>query len=182
APALQFRIRPAPPRAGRAGRAGTVRLWVAPGPDGRKHPDVKGPDLDWLGDRRQAAVTAGADEAVLVSPGGHVLEGATTSILWWRGDTLCAPAEDGRILPGTTRAILLDAARSCGVRVIFESAVPASLDGLETWTVNALHGIRPVTAWVNAGVSAGPATRAPRWQAHLDGLAAEVGPYARVAR
>jgi para-aminobenzoate synthetase len=169
-PGLQFRIRPAPPR------GETVRLWIAARPDGRKHPDVKGPDLDWLAAQRQAAVAAGADEAVLVSPDGHVLEGATTSILWWRGDTLCAPPEDGSILPGTTRAVLLDAARSCGVRVIVEKATPAALDGLEVWAVNALHGIRPVTAWVNAAVSPGRATRATRWRVYLDDLAAEVAP------
>jgi len=169
-PGLQFRIRPAPPR------AETVRLWIAAHPDGRKHPDVKGPDLGWLAAQRQAAVAAGGDEAVLVSPDGHVLEGATTSILWWRGDTLCAPPEDGRILPGTTRAVLLDAARSCGVRVITEKATPAALDGLEVWAVNALHGIRPVTAWVNSAVSPGRATRATRWRVYLDDLAAEVAP------
>jgi para-aminobenzoate synthetase len=169
-PGLRFRIRPAPPR----GEA--VRLWITARPDGRKHPDVKGPDLDWLAAQRQAAVAAGADEAVLLSPDGHVREGATTSILWWRGDSLCAPPEDGGILPGTTRAVLLDAARACGVRVTVEQATPVALDGLEVWAVNALHGIRPVTAWVNAGVRPGRATRASRWNAYLDGLTAEVAP------
>lgn len=167
-PSLAFRIRPAPPR------GESVTLWVASAPDSRKHPDVKGPDLDWLAAQRRAAVAAGADEAVLVSPGGHVLEGSTTSILWWRGDALCAPPADGAILPGTTRAVLLDTAQTLGLRVVFEDATPAGLDRLEVWTVNALHGIRPVTAWVNAPIRAGRATRASRWQAYLDGMTAEV--------
>lgn len=175
-PSLWFRIRPAPPR------GETVRLWVAGRPDGRKHPRLKGPDLDWLAARRRAAVAAGADEAVLLSPAGHVLEGSTTSILWWRGDTLCAPPRDGAILPGTTRAVLLEAARACGVRVAFEEAAPAKLDGLEVWAVNALHGIRPVTAWVNAGIRAGQATRAARWQAYLDDASAEVAAIAAHCR
>jgi hypothetical protein len=62
------------------------------------------------------------------------------------------------------------------VPVAFEATAPGGLDGLEVWAVNALHGIRPVAAWMNAGISAGRATRAPRWQAYLDDMTAEVGP------
>ncbi|MBO0776260.1 MAG: aminotransferase class IV [Actinobacteria bacterium] len=169
-PRLQFRIRPAPPR------ADSVRLWISPSPDARTNPAVKGPDLDWLAAQRKSAVAAGADEAVLLSRDGHVLEGSTTSILWWRGDTLCLPPEDGRLLPGTTRKVLLDAAVVTGVPVSFTSVPPARLGGLEVWAVNALHGIRPVTAWVGSGIAPGPANRAPRWQVYLDDLAREVTP------
>lgn len=169
-PRLRLRIRPAPPR------GHSVRLWISPSPDGRTNPAVKGPDLDWLAARRQAAVAAGADEAVLLSADGRVLEGSTTSILWWHGDTLCAPPQDGRLLPGTTRELLLDAARAAGVPLSLRSPLPSELDGLEVWAVNALHGIRPVTAWVGAGLAPGPAHRAPRWQEYLDGLVREVTP------
>jgi hypothetical protein len=48
---------------------------------------------------------------------------------------------------------------------------PAELNGLEVWTVNALHGVRPVVAWVNADSVPGPGTRAPQWQARLDAAA-----------
>lgn len=169
-PRLQLRIRPAPPR----GRS--VRLWISPSPDARTNPAVKGPDLDWLAGRRKSAVAAGADEAVLLSPDGSVLEGSTTSILWWRGDTLCAPPEDGRLLPGITRELLLSAAVAAGVPVSLTSVPPARLDGLEVWAVNALHGIRPVTAWVGSDIVPGPADRAPRWQEHLEELGREVRP------
>lgn len=165
-PGLAFRIRPAPPR------AHSVRLWISGEPDRRKHPAVKGPDLEWLAGQRRAAAAAGADEAVILSPRGHVLEGAATSIVWWRGDALCVPAADGSVLPGTTREVLTAAARAMGLPVVSEDAVPAALDGIEVWAVNALHGIRPVTAWVNVPVRAGRADRAPRWQAYLDGCRA----------
>lgn len=169
-PRLQLRLRPAPPQ------GHSVRLWVCPSPDTRASPAVKGPDLEWLAARRRSAVAAGADEAVLVSGDGRVLEGSTTSILWWRGDTLCAPPSDGRLLPGVTREVLLSAAGAAGVPVSLSSAPPASLDGLEVWAVNALHGIRPVTAWVGAAIAPGPANRALRWQVYLDELGCEVRP------
>jgi branched-subunit amino acid aminotransferase/4-amino-4-deoxychorismate lyase len=198
-PRLQFRVRPAPPR------GDSVRLWLSPSPDERSNPAVKGPDLAWLSAQREAAVAAGADEAVLLSADGDVLEGSTTSIVWWRGDTLCAPPEDGRLLPGTTRNLLLDAASAVGASVTFETATPDTLAGLEVWAVNALHGIRPVTAWLSpsagpgagtgagtgigtgigagaAGIAAGPATRAPRWQAYLEELSREIRPGAARAR
>jgi branched-subunit amino acid aminotransferase/4-amino-4-deoxychorismate lyase len=168
-PRLQLWIRPAPP----PGR--TVRLWLSAAPDARTHPQIKGPDLDWLTRQREAAVAAGADEAVLLSRDGRVLEGATTSILWWRDDTLCAPAEDAGVLPGITRSILLDAVAASGVPVAFASPAPAELAGLEVWAVNALHGIRPVTGWAGADIEPGPARRAARWQRYLNQLAAPIG-------
>jgi branched-subunit amino acid aminotransferase/4-amino-4-deoxychorismate lyase len=137
-PRLQLWLRPAPPR------ADAIRLWVPPEPDQRTRPCIKGPDLGYLSALRGAARTAGADEAALLSPDGTVLEGTTTSIVWWRGETLCAPPLDAPVLPGVTRAVLL----ASGHPVRFEYATPAELAGLKVWAVNALHGIRPVTAWV----------------------------------
>ncbi|HEX6448013.1 MAG TPA: aminotransferase class IV [Trebonia sp.] len=167
---LQLRIRPAPPR------EQSVRLWISPSPDTRTNPAVKGPDLDWLATQRKAAVAAGADEAVLLSADGHVLEGSATSIMWWRGDMLCAPPEDGGLLPGTTRNLLLDAARAAGIPVAFETRTPAALAGLEVWAVNALHGVRPVTTWTGTDLAPGPGNRAPRWQLYLDELSRAVRP------
>jgi branched-subunit amino acid aminotransferase/4-amino-4-deoxychorismate lyase len=139
-PRLQLWLRPAPPR------ADSIRLWIPPEPDQRTFPQIKGPDLPYLSALRDAAVAAGADEAVLLSPGGNVLEGTTTSILWWRGQALCAPPPDAPVLPGVTRAGLL----ASGHPVTFEYATPAELAGLKVWAVNALHGIRPVTGWATA--------------------------------
>jgi branched-subunit amino acid aminotransferase/4-amino-4-deoxychorismate lyase len=167
-PRLQLWIRPAPPP------SRTVRLWLPPVPDARTCPRVKGPDLDWLTRQRAAAMAAGADEAVLLSRAGRVLEGATTSLLWWRGDELCAPAEDAGVLPGITRLVLFDLAAAIGVPIVGSSPRPAELAGLEVWAVNALHGIRPVTGWVGADIEPGPARRAGRWQRYLDEFVAPV--------
>ena len=163
---LELWIRPAPA----PGR--TVRLWLADAPDIRTYPQIKGPDLGWLTCQRDAAVAAGADEAVLLSPGGRVLEGSTASIMWWRDDTLCTPREG--VLPGITQSLLLRHACATGVPIAVISPTPAELSGLEVWAVNALHGIRPVTAWVGTDIEPGPVLRAARWQRYLDELAAPV--------
>lgn len=153
-------IRPAP------ARSDTVRAAVA-GPDARTHPMVKGPDLPYLAGLRAAAVAAGADEAVLLDAAGQVVEGTTTSIVWWRGDTLCAPPLDCRRLPGVTRRRLLAAVRRARGAISIEEVDLDALDGLEVWTLNALHGIRPVTEWVDTAIRPGPPVHVGRWAGAL---------------
>lgn len=155
-------VRHAPPRADR------IRLWVCPEPDRRREPAVKGVDLAWLGEVRAAAVAAGADEAVLVSPSGHLLEGATTSIVWWRSGVLCVPRSDA-VLPSVTRKLLIAAAVAAGTPVTEEGATPRDLVDVPVWAVNALHGIRPVTGWADL-VDDPPVEPPGHWQAHLDEL------------
>lgn len=168
APELQLWIRPAPAR----GEA--VQLWISEEPDRRVHPSVKGADLDHLAALRQEAAGAGADEALILSADGRIREGASTSILWWRRDVLCALPETPDILPGVTRTVLLRLAAERGIRVELEEPTPRGLTGLEVWAVNALHGIRPVCRWVGTSIDAGPAHRARRWNAQLDRLAEPV--------
>jgi branched-subunit amino acid aminotransferase/4-amino-4-deoxychorismate lyase len=162
---LEAWIRPAPQRGEH------VRLWVYEGRDRRTAPTVKGPDLEHLLDLRSLAIEYGADEAAIRSPLGYLLEGSTTSLMWWRGDTLCTPAATTQLLSGVTSSLLTRLALADGFAVQAESVTPEELSGLETWTVNALHGIRPVTAWVGADSVPGPVTRARHWQDRLEAVA-----------
>jgi branched-subunit amino acid aminotransferase/4-amino-4-deoxychorismate lyase len=164
-PRFQLWIRPAP------SREKAVRLWISKEPDRRLLPAVKGIDLNYLARLRHQARRAGADEALILSSDCRLCEGASTSILWWRADTLCAPPDAPSLLRGVTRTILWKAVRAAGLRVAFERPEALELDGLEVWAVNALHGIRPVIRWVGAPIEAGPGRRAPRWSAYLDRLA-----------
>ncbi|WP_307240521.1 aminotransferase class IV [Kineosporia succinea] len=151
-----------------------VAVWVTDGPDPREDPWIKGPDLPRMQALRDRAAATGAGEALLRDDDGCVREGALSALLWWRGDVLCCPPEGPDLLPSVTRRLLLDNAARQGVRVCFERVPVTELDGLEVWSVSALHGIRAVTAWTGDEALTprpGPARRAPRWQAALEDLA-----------
>jgi Amino-transferase class IV len=164
-PELRLLLRPAPPL------GTTARLWLGDTADRRRVPRRKGPDLHRLTTLRDRAVAAGADDALLTTPGGIVLEGATTSLLWWEDGRLCFPSPTLRTLPGVTSGLLADRACELGIPVARRRVTVAGLAGREVWAVNALHGLRPVTGW--AGSAAGPgaepgaARRAPAWQRWL---------------
>jgi len=165
---LRLLLRVAPPLG-----AG-VRVWEAGQTDPRTVPRRKGPDLETLARVRRRASGEGADEVVLVTPTGIVLEAATASVLWWEDDTLCLPPPRLPVLPGVTVALIQERAH--------RERTVAELDGLEVWLVNALHGIRPVTSWAGetgeageAGceevpMAAAPALRAPEWRTWLDDI------------
>jgi branched-subunit amino acid aminotransferase/4-amino-4-deoxychorismate lyase len=162
---LAVRVRPAPPR------EPTVMAWVADVPDPRRAPRRKGPDIERLAALRERAAAHGAGEAMLVDPDGCLLEGAFTSLLWWEEETLWAVPDDAPILPGVTRALLMELALGRGTPVAQRRPAPQELAGRETWLVSALHGIRVVTGWADGGPAAGDAPRAADWQRLLDDLA-----------
>ncbi|MFJ3306551.1 aminotransferase class IV [Streptomyces sp. NPDC086549] len=159
---LRLLLRHAPP-------LGTeVRVWATGQIDPRTIPRRKGPDLAALARLRTRAVAHGADEAVLVAPTGLVLESATASLVWWEDDVLCLPPPQLPVLPGVTVGLVQERARQSGIRVAHRERTLAELDGREVWVVNALHGIRPVTAWTGQSMTAGPAARAPEWRRWLE--------------
>jgi branched-subunit amino acid aminotransferase/4-amino-4-deoxychorismate lyase len=162
----ELRLRPAP-------ALGTgLTASPHPGPDPRAEPRTKGPDIERLARARAGAVAHGADEALLLSGAGFVLEGTTTSLLWWDGDTLCLPSAALPVLPGVTASLLVRLAREEQVPVRYCHARLPDLSGRETWLVNALHGIRPVTAWRGVALAAGRPARAAAWSARLGAQAA----------
>src|SRR3954462_2783835 len=162
---LAVRVRPAPPR------EPTVVAWMADVPDPRRAPRCKGPDLERLAALRERAAAHGAGEAVVADADGLLLEGAFTSLLWWEGETMCAVPDEAPILPGITRALLIELARRCDTPVAQRRPAPDELTGREAWLVSALHGIRAVTGWARGGPPAGDARRAVTWQRLLDDFA-----------
>ncbi len=128
-----------------------VRLWVPRAPDPREHPRIKGPDLVALARLRAEAVRQGADDAVLWGADGDIRETAHSALLWWRGDTLCHPGADTLTLPSITAQRVLAAARAAGIAVTEDRLALAAAAEVELWTVNALHGIRPVVSWQYPG-------------------------------
>lgn len=164
--AAQFllRLRSAPER--------TLSLVLAShdGADTRTAPSIKGPDLATMLRLRTEAQQRGADDAVLLSPDGFVVEGAHTSLLWWRGDTLCAPSPELERVDSVTAKSIITLASALGVDVYYESVTPDELDGLEVWAVNALHGIRIVTGWIDGPSTAEQPGRLRKWRRLLDTL------------
>ena len=160
-----------------------IRLRVHPGPDPRRHPRLKGPDLAVLAELRRQAVEHGADDAVLTGPGGVVLEAAHSGLLWWHGDRLHVPDPDLPILPSVTVGRLLRVARAESVDVTPRRCTPEALAGAEVWAVNALHGIRPVTGWRGGGptdpVADPDRTRLERFRGHLAAPAAPAAAHPR---
>lgn len=141
---LAFRLRPAPPR------TRELRVLVPSHSDPRSTPGRKGPDIALLECvRADAREQFGCDEVLLLSEDGCVIEGATTSLLWWDGDTLCVPDPEMGALPSVTSAVILEEARARSVPVEFRRLRPEELFGHEVWLVNALHGIRQVSEFVD---------------------------------
>lgn len=143
---LAFRLRPAPER------TKELRVLVPSYSDPRTTPERKGPDIALLEQlRSQARAEYNCDEVLLLSEDGYVIEGATTSLLWWDGEILCAPDPDLGPLPGVTSSLILDEARDRSIPIEFRRLRPEGLSGYKAWLVNALHGIRIVHLIFNKG-------------------------------
>lgn len=67
---------------------------------------------------KQEAVDAGAHEAFFLGPGGVVREGASANVFLVRGRTLSTHPLGAAILPGVSRAVVLELAREMGLRVL----------------------------------------------------------------
>lgn len=157
APTLVFRQRAAPELT----RSLTVATHT--GVDPRQAPTIKGPDLAAMARLKTAAQERGAEEAIL-APDGFVVEGGTTSIVWWRGDILCAPPEEFDRVDSVTARTLFGLAAALGVETHREAVTPAELDGTEVWALNALHGIRIVTGWIDGPKLAEDPGRLTLWR------------------
>lgn len=138
---LVFRLREAPDQ------TNSVSLWSSDEPDPRKQPQIKGPDLSACQQLRRAANLRGADEAVILSDSGHIADGALSSIVWWRGGTLCAPDDSTDWLPSITRALVFEIAKQTGHAISLERAKPSELEGCEVWSLSSLQGIRYASQW-----------------------------------
>ncbi|MFV0433629.1 MAG: hypothetical protein ACK5LO_06605 [Leucobacter sp.] len=149
-PRLKLQLRPLPDL------STTLELRTA-GHIAVDHPRRKGPNIGRYAELNRALGT----EALLTDRRGYAREGATTSLVWWPHDP-DAPDQRGAVvksnkrLPSVTESIIVAAAehRLVGTkpnrRRIGQPqprrVTPVQLARHEVWAVNALHGIRTVTA------------------------------------
>ncbi len=99
-----------------------------------------------------------------------IADGSTTCLVWWRGESLCVPASEIERIDSVTVKTLITLATALGVDVLYETVIPADLAGLEVWALNAVHGIRIVTSWIDGPATAEQPGRVADWQARLDAL------------
>ena len=161
---LLFRLREAPER------SRSVVLATHVGRDPRTAPRTKGPDLEDMVRLRTAVQSRGAQDAVILTPEGFVAEGSTTCLAWWRRDALAIPSDDIERIDSVTLRSVLALATALGVDILREDARPDDLDGCEVWALNALHGIRIVTRWIDGPTVAEEPGRLDAWRRRLDAL------------
>ena len=145
----------------------SLTLTTHRGPDPRRTPAVKGPDLDAMRRLRSAAQAEGADEAVILTTDGYVIESSQSAIAWWRGSILCTPPAEFARCDSVTARSLLGLAQALGVDLLEEAVTPAELDGTEIWALNALHGPRIVTGWIDGPDPAELPGRLALWRERL---------------
>jgi aminodeoxychorismate lyase len=76
---------------------------------------------------RGEADAEGADEALLLNSDGFVVEGSTSNLFWIRNGTVCTPPLPSGILPGVTRAVVMELCEKAGIDVRQESIAPEEL-------------------------------------------------------
>lgn len=128
-----------------------------------EHPARKGPNLELL---LQLNRELGA-EALLLDQDGCVLEGATTALVWWSGDSLFTVASANRV-PSICEQLVRAAAKREGIPVGRGTLTPQALAEHEIWAVNALHGIRQVTRLDDLHLPAPSAARLTAFRRSLE--------------
>jgi hypothetical protein len=161
---LVFRLRSAPDRHNNLVEA----TWLEGDP--RTVPRIKGPDLATMTRVRTTVQARGASEAIILTDDGYVVEDSHSGLLWWRGEILCGPpASFDRVDSVTVRSVLT-LATALGVETYEEAVTPGELADTELWSLNALHGIRIVTEWIEGPTLAQLPGRLSLWRARMDAL------------
>jgi branched-subunit amino acid aminotransferase/4-amino-4-deoxychorismate lyase len=104
---------------------------------------------------QDGAVAAGADDALLVSADGTVLEAPTANVFWREGDTLFAPSLDLPILAGVTRGLLLEIAKQETMEGVFP--LGRLLEADEVFLCASVREVMPVASVDGRAFGIGPA-------------------------
>lgn len=80
---------------------------------------------------RAEADAEGADEALLLNSDGYVVEGSTSNLFWVRGETVCTPPLPSGILPGVTRAVVLEICARAGIDAREENIASGGLEKMD---------------------------------------------------
>ncbi|WP_254522393.1 aminotransferase class IV [Natrinema caseinilyticum] len=107
----------------------------------------------------RAELGSDSDEALMCDLDGRLTEGATSNLWFVRDGTLHTPSTDGPILPGITRAAVLELAREAGIPVQEGRYEPGDLlEADEAFLTNRTWEVRPITTLDGEPIGGGPVT------------------------
>jgi Branched-chain amino acid aminotransferase/4-amino-4-deoxychorismate lyase len=102
------------------------------------------------------AKTLGADDGLLLTPGGQVAETAIWGLFWWEDGQVAAPALEFGILPGVARARIAEIVGEIQER----KATPDEIRGRAVFVANSVRGVVPVATLDGTAIPTAPETEA----------------------
>ncbi len=116
----------------------------------------------WVDRRSIAREGPSDDELLLIADDGSLLETGRASLFVVHDDGVHTPPVDGRILPGVTRARVIEILRDAGVPVFQRRITAADLSSAtEVFVTNSLRGVVPITSC--GGIGQWPTGRTTTW-------------------
>jgi aminodeoxychorismate lyase len=106
---------------------------------------------------RGEALEQGADEALLVNSNGEVAETTSGNLFWVYQDAICTVPTGRGVLPGITRAVVLEICQALGLATNKRVIKPEALRNSEgIFITQSAFGIVPVAAFNGEPVAASP--------------------------
>lgn len=106
---------------------------------------------------RAEALDQGADEALLINTNGEVAETASGNLFWIFQDKVCTIPTGRGILPGITRAVVLEICQSLGLQTNKRVIKPEALhNSLGLFVTQSVFGVVPVKSFDGRTVTPSP--------------------------
>jgi branched-chain amino acid aminotransferase len=106
---------------------------------------------------RAEAAEKGADEALLINTNGEVAETASGNLFWVYDDKICTVPTGRGVLPGITRAVVLEICQTLGLQVNKRVIKPEALRNSEgIFVTQSALGIVPVASFDGEPVAPSP--------------------------
>jgi aminodeoxychorismate lyase len=106
---------------------------------------------------RAEAAEKGADEALLINTNGEVAETASGNLFWVYQDNICTVPTGRGVLPGITRAIVLEICQTLGLQTNKRVIKPEALrNSVGIFVTQSAFGIVPITTFDGAPVAPSP--------------------------
>lgn len=100
-----------------------------------------------------------ADEALIRDLDGYITEGPTSNVFFVTDGTLCTPSLDTSVLPGITRAVVIDLAQQASIPVETKRYQADDIYAAdEVFLTNTTWELRPVTTIDGTDIETGPMT------------------------